>query len=145
MLMAIWLVTQVLLIATAHDMVLFCRTLIDAGVQAVQPFKGKQLLGAIYGQQCTSNTQNRNLMNKYCKEHGITIWLPNGQDIGVGDSCTTSQSLEPLARPQAVLRCKPARRQPHNYAHHQPSRRPQRHCISRSLCWRLTPVAARIS
>ncbi len=37
-------------------MVLLCRVLIDEGVQAVQLFKGEKLLGAIYGQQCTSNT-----------------------------------------------------------------------------------------
>ena len=115
-------------IATAHDMMLLCRALIDEGVQAVQPFKGKQLLGAIYGQQCTSNTSNRDAMKKYCKEHGIAIWLPNGQNIGIKANCTKSPCLKPC-RPQAALCCKPARRQPHNHAYHQPSRRPQSHCI----------------
>lgn len=136
--MAIWVVTQLLLIAPAHDMVLFCRTLIDAGVQAVQPLKCKQLLGAIDGQQCTSNTQNRDLLKKYCKEHGIIIWLPNGQDIGVGESCPKLPSLRPLSRPQSLLRCKTPRRQPHIYACHQPCRRPHSHCIPGRFCCRLS-------
>ncbi len=135
--MAIRVVTQVLLIAT--DMVLLCRALIDEGVQAVQLLKGKELLGAIYGQQCTSNTTNRVAMEKYCKQRGIAIWLPNGQDTG---SRTKSPSLK-SCRPQALLRCKPPRRQPHIYACHQPCRRPQSHCIPRSLSCPLRPVAAK--
>ncbi len=132
MLTAIWAVTQVRPIATAHDMVLLCRELIDKGVQAVQLFKGKELLGAICGQQCVNNTTLRVALEKYCKQHGIAIWLPDGQDIGIGDRCSTPPSLKPC-RPQAVLRCKPPRQQPHIYACHQPYRQPQSHCIPRRL------------
>ncbi len=129
--MAVGVVTKTLLIATAHDVVLLCRELIDEGVQAVQPLKGKKLLGAIYGQQCISNTTNRVAMEKFCKQHSIAIWLLNGDAvfIGVGDSCTNSPSFKPC-RPQAMLQYKPHRRQPHRwqphiYACHQPCRQPR--------------------
>jgi len=89
--------------------VLLCRELIDEGVQAVQPFKGKKLLGAIYGQQCISNTTNRVAMEKFCKQQSIATWLLNGdaEFIGVGDSCTNSPSFK-TCRPQAMLQCKPS-------------------------------------
>jgi len=71
----------------------------------VQPFKGKKLLGAIYGQQCISNTTNRVAMEKFCKQQRLL----NGdaEFIGVGDSCTNSPSFKPC-RPQAMLQCKPS-------------------------------------
>ncbi len=117
--MAIGGATKSLMFAAAHDSLLPCRELIDEGVQAVQPFKGKKLLGAICGQQCTHNTKSRVDMEKYCKKHDIAIWLPNGKDIGVGDSCMRSPALKPC-RPSASMQRMPHRCQPPILACHQP-------------------------
>ncbi len=64
-------------------------------------------------------------MQNYCKKHDIAIWLPNGNDIGVGDSCVKSPALKPC-RPNASLQRTPHRYQPHILAVHQPhgQRRP---------------------
>jgi len=78
------------------------RDLIEEGVDAVQPFRGKRLMGALFGEMVTTNSANRREMEALCKQHEVEIWLPDGDAFDKGDGCIFSPvapSCSALAHP----------------------------------------------
>ena len=70
--------------------VLACRMLVEEGVDAVQPFQGRRLMGALCGKTVTTNPANHRQMVELCEQHELKIWLPSGDDFDVGDGCVIS-------------------------------------------------------
>ena len=67
-------------------------------VDAVQPFKGKRLLGALCGMEITRNTTEFNKMVHICKTKGYQIFLQNGSgDLSPGDGCIILPGGRPCA------------------------------------------------
>ena len=72
--------------------VVACRELVDEDVDAVRPFKGKRLMGALCGTTVTSNTADREKMQELGEQEELEIWLPNGECFDAGDGCIASVS-----------------------------------------------------
>ncbi|CAL8468958.1 g8499 [Coccomyxa elongata] len=64
--------------------------LVAKDVEAVLPFKGKQLLGALCGMRTTRNMTDYNIMMRICELKGYQIFLPNSNDLSPGDGCVVS-------------------------------------------------------
>ena len=80
------------------------RELVKEGVDAVQPFQGRRLMGALCGEIVTINSASRREMEDLCKKHELEIWLPDGNGFDKGDGCIispvapTCSALAQLAR-----------------------------------------------
>ena len=62
-----------------------CRQLVEEGVDAVRPFRGRRLMGALFGKTVTTNSANCREMEELCEQHELEIWLPSGEEFDVGD------------------------------------------------------------
>ena len=78
--------------------ILLCRALVEEDVEAVEPFRGKRLMGALSGLRVTRNTGDFNRMMQKCKEEDFQIFLPNGKHMSTGDGCIVSPHPPACAR-----------------------------------------------
>ncbi len=69
---------------------LLCRELVKEDIQAIQPFKGKRIFGALYGLQVTTDKTDYFKMMYVCKQEGFRIFLPNGKELSAGNACIVS-------------------------------------------------------
>ena len=53
----------------------------------VKDLSGKRQLLVLAGQTVTKNAANAQLLHELCKKQHIEVWLPQGSDLGSGDSC----------------------------------------------------------
>lgn len=70
------------------------RCLAEGGVLSASAFKGKRLLGVLYGESITRSAEERSKLKTLCLQYGIEVWMADGSNVkAAGDGCFVSPYL----------------------------------------------------